>query len=299
MKKYLFLTISVVLSGIIFWSCSEDGGGTTNPPDENTLICSITTPLDSSGFYAGDSISVIANADDTNGTILEVRFLMDGNGISSVQTFPYTTKIQTNLLAVGSHTITAVAENDKGKEVSSSITVGIIPVPPTNLTVTQLNVYTFSLVWTDNSEGEDGFKIERKIDDGEFIEIGQTPENVYIDSTMINKGYNTVFYQVKAFAEIYCSTYAENQATVAFPAPSDLFFLDYNSQSLQIFWKDNSEGEQGFSIDRKVGTDGIWESNYALIQPNSVSWIDYNLEDNTFYMYRIRAFYLSTYSEYS
>ena len=219
MKTWTILLVTLLFTSMIFWSCSGDDG-TTDPSDTSTLTCNIATPIALTGFYAGDSIDVTAVADDNNGTIIEVRFILDDNGFSSDQEFPYTAKIPTDTLAVGTHTINAIAENDDGKEVTASVSVGIIPKSPTNLNITQLNVYTFYLSWNDNSTGEDGFKIERKIDDGEFTEIITTTERTFIDSTISKKGLGTVYYQVKAFKDIYNSEYASNIATVGFPGPS-------------------------------------------------------------------------------
>ena len=288
MKKFLFLMISIVLTGIIFWSCSDDGG-TSPEPNENTLSCAITSPLDSTGFYAGDSISVIANADDTDGTVIQVRFLLDENGFSADDVFPYTAKIPTNLLTVGTHSIKAIAENDKGKEVSASIDFGIIPTPPTNLTITQLNVYTFSLAWTDNSTGEDGFKVERKIDDGEFVEIAQTIEKTYIDSTVMKKGFGTVYYQVKAFKEIYNSSYTVNNSSVGFPPPTSLSSTKVNLSTISLTWNDNSTGEDGFRIDKKVG-DSDWVIEFATVEENIEAWTDSNAEINEIIQYRLYAY---------
>lgn len=287
MKKYIFLMILIALTGITFWSCSDDGG--TTPEPENALTCNITAPLDSAGFYAGDSISVVANADDTDGTVIQVRFLLDENGVSSDDEFPYTAKIPTNMLAVGTHSIKAIAENAKGKEVSSIVDIGIIPNPPSNLTITQLNVYTFSLTWSDNSTGEDGFKLERKIDDGEFIEIAQTTENTYTDSTIMKKGFGSVYYQVKAYKEIYNSSYAENHAVVGFPSPTNFTYVKEHLSTIRFNWNDICLGEDGFKIDKKLG-DSDWIIGFASLEENSETWIDSNVEINENIQYRLYAY---------
>ncbi len=288
MKKYFIIFVSLVTLGLIFWSCSDDGG-TSPDPDENTLSCVITSPVDSTGFFAGDTITVIANADDTEGSISEVRFLIDNNGVSSDQEFPYSAKIPTDLLVVGSHEITAIAENDKGKELESNVIIGIKPDSPTNLIINQLNVYTFKLTWSYNSEGEDGFIIERKIDGGDFVEIATLVENTYTDSTVSKKGFSTVYYQVKAFKEIYSSDYVSNHSTVGFPAPGNLTYSKIDLNTIQLDWNDLSNGEDGFKIDKKVG-DGDWVIEFVTLGENTVTWIDNNAEINQNIQYRIYGF---------
>ncbi len=289
MKKYFFVLITITALALIFWSCSGDDGGTEPNPDTNTLTCDITTPSDSTGFFAGDTITVIANADDSNGSISEVRFLVDDDGIDATSDFPYKAKIPTNLLIVGTHKITAIAENDEGKEVEASVFFGIKPNSPTNLIINQLNVYTFSLTWSDNSEGEDGFVIERKIDDEDFIEIAALTENTYTDSTVSKKGFGTVYYQVKAFKDIYHSDYVINQSTVGFPAPSNLTYSKINLTTIRLNWNDLSNGENGFVIDKKID-DSNWIADFATLDANTTTWTDSIAEINQNIQYRIYGF---------
>jgi hypothetical protein len=286
MKKFLSVFIFLISLGFVFWSCSDDS---TSP--EGNLTCEITTPIGSTGFFAGETITVVANANDTDGSITEVRFLMDENGISSDQEFPYTANIFTSQLAVGTHLITAVAENDRGKEVETSVFIGIKPNTPTNLIINQLNVYTFSLTWSDNSEGEDGFLIERKIDTGNFIEIATVTENTYTDSTVSKKGFGTVYYQVKAFKEIYYSNYATAYSIVGFPAPSNIVATPTSVTQATLSWKDNSDGEEKFEIERKLSNESVF-SKVAELSGDSLamkSWDDSYSDPFLYYDYRIRA----------
>ena len=57
--------------------------------------------------------------------------------------------------------------------------------------------------------------------------------------------------------------------------------------SLQLSWVDNSDNEDGFHIERKVGTNGIF-SFVAAVGPNITSYTDDNLASNTTYCYRLR-----------
>src|SRR5262245_18996618 len=62
-----------------------------------------------------------------------------------------------------------------------------------------------------------------------------------------------------------------------------------DAASLQLSWVDNSDNEDGFHIERKVGTNGIF-SLLAAVGPNITSYTDDNLASNTTYCYRLNAF---------
>ncbi len=74
--------------------------------------------------------------------------------------------------------------------------------PPTGLTVTALSSSSASLSWTDHSQSEAGYKIERRLSDGAFVEIGQVGQNV---TTFSNSGLSadtTYWYRVRAFNSV-------------------------------------------------------------------------------------------------
>jgi formylglycine-generating enzyme required for sulfatase activity len=160
--------------------------------------------------------------------------------------------------------------------------------PPLNLSVVQNNISTFTLNWTDNSTGEDGFKIERKIDDGSFAQIGTTTSTSYVDSTL-SKGYGTVYYQVRAYKGIYNSAHTAANSAVSFPAPTNLTYSKPDISSVTLTWTDNSTGEEGFKIDKKVGI-GEWLPEFASTGSDITSWTDTNAEINETIEYKIYAY---------
>jgi hypothetical protein len=62
-----------------------------------------------------------------------------------------------------------------------------------------------------------------------------------------------------------------------------------NAASFQLTWVDNSQNEDGFNIERKLGTTGTF-SLLATVGPNVTSYSDNNLADSTTYCYRLNAF---------
>lgn len=78
----------------------------------------ITSPQDKKVSFLGDSVEIQINATDLDGTIAKVLIYDGGTMLGEILTSPYTMKISG--LALGSHTITAQAIDDRGGKSSSS-----------------------------------------------------------------------------------------------------------------------------------------------------------------------------------
>jgi hypothetical protein len=62
-----------------------------------------------------------------------------------------------------------------------------------------------------------------------------------------------------------------------------------DAASLQLTWADNSQNEDGFDIERKAGTNGVFLA-LLTVEANQKSYTDANLSNGTTYCYRVRAF---------
>ena len=67
---------------------------------------------------------------------------------------------------------------------------------------------------------------------------------------------------------------------------------------LRLTWADNSADEDGFGIDRKTGLTGTY-TTIAIVGPETTTFTDAGLLDDTEYCYRIYAFNSATTSSYS
>ena len=167
--------------------------------------------------------------------------------------------------------------------------------PPTAPTLEKLSDVSYKLTWTDNSIGEQGFRIDRKTGDADWvIAYAEVPENTteFIDENVF-RGKRTsqdVQYRVYAFYENHGSAKAQTGTQAQLTPPGNLSITVNNPNSVTLNWQDNSTGEEGFMIDRKVN-ENAWETSYASTPANHTTFIDeeIDLEFNT-YSYRIYAF---------
>jgi chitinase len=135
-----------------------DTGGSNQPPS-----VSLTSPSNGAGFAAGSSITVSANASDSDGSVAKVEFFRGGTSLGIDTSAPYSVA-WTNASA-GSHTFKAVA-TDNNNAVTSSATVSVTvtaasndttpPSVPGGLASPAKTATTVNLAWnaaTDNSGG--------------------------------------------------------------------------------------------------------------------------------------------------
>jgi endoglucanase len=85
---------------------------------------SITSPANNTSFPSGtSSVSVTANASDSDGSIASVQFFNGSTSISTDTTAPYTATISG--LSAGAYTLRAVATDNKGATTESSVQISI------------------------------------------------------------------------------------------------------------------------------------------------------------------------------
>lgn len=137
------------------------------------------------------------------------------------------------------------------------------PAAPSNLQAEALSKTEIRLTWKDNSNNEDGFKIERKTTDGTYTLIGSVGANVTTYTDMNLNPATTYYYRVYAYNSAGNSGYSnEASATTLAPGapnpPSNLQAVVQFPNKIVLSWQDNSEDEEGFKIYRKL-PGGNWE----------------------------------------
>ncbi|NIM10867.1 MAG: hypothetical protein GTO45_02655 [Candidatus Aminicenantes bacterium] len=80
-------------------------------------------------------------------------------------------------------------------------------------------------------------------------------------------------------------------------APTNLTATAVSCSQIDLTWQDNSDNEDGFSIERSL--DGITFTVLTTIGADETSFSDTNVVESTTYWYRVRAFNAAGYSGYS
>ena len=168
------------------------------------------------------------------------------------------------------------------------------PAAPTNLTASAASCSEVALSWTDNSDNEEHFVVERKEENGSYSTLATlNPDTTeYTDSTV--EGGKTYYYRVKATNGTGNSGYS-NEVNVSVPecetvpsAPTNLSGTAVSSSEIDLTWSDNSDNEEGFKIERKE--EGGSYSEVASLPSDTTTYKDTGLSADTTYYYRIKAF---------
>ena len=180
---------------------------------------------------------------------------------------------------------------------------GSAPNKPTNLTASAISSSEINLTWTDNSDNEDGFKLERKELGGTYTEIKTLAVNVtsYSD-TGLNPD-TTYYYRIRAYNSFGHSDYSNEANTTTKPAgtapskPSNLTGIANSTSEISLTWTDNSGNEDGFKLERKA--EGGSYTEIKTLSSNATSFTDSSVSPDKTYTYRVRSFNSIGYSDYS
>ncbi len=169
---------------------------------------------------------------------------------------------------------------------------------PANLYSETIDDQSLRLYWEDNSTFEEGFKLERKDEDSDYVEISLLEPNTttFIDKNL--KYGRTYIYRVAAYTITSTTGYSnEHSAKTIFPKPSYLSALVLDDQSIKLSWLDNCNFDEGFKLERKEDS-GEFRS-IASLDTETTSYLDENLHYGTNYIYRVFAVTKLNNSDYS
>src|SRR4029450_13584830 len=146
---------------------------------------------------------------------------------------------------------------------NSSATTITLPAALSSLTATAASSTQINLAWTDNSNNEDGFRIERCQGAGcsNFTEIATVGPNVVSYQNTGLTAATAYQYRVRAYNAAGHSAYTNtaNATTTTLPtAPSGLTATAASSTQINLAWTDNSNNEDGFRIERAATSGGAY-----------------------------------------
>ena len=171
------------------------------------------------------------------------------------------------------------------------------PIAPSDLQLQQITPTMIQLSWQDNSDDEEGFKIDRRSDNSAWVEWYADLEVntvAWVDSSA-TAGVSYA-YRISAYGVDSTSTTIEESIYAITPAPiapSDLQLQQISPTMIQLSWQDNSDDEKGFKIDRR-SDNSAWVEWYADLESNTVAWVDSNATPGIYNAYRVSAYGLDS-----
>ncbi|QKZ13136.1 fibronectin type III domain-containing protein [Spirosoma sp. KUDC1026] len=184
------------------------------------------------------------------------------------------------------------AGNSSYSNAADATTPDAPPAAPTRLTATAVSNSQINLSWTDGSDNETGFELERSPDGTTWTKVADLPANA---TTYQNTGLTPnvwYYYRVRAVNAVGQSAYS-NIADTSTPdvppaAPARLTATTTSPTQVTLAWADLSNNESGFDIERGSSATGTF-TKVADVPANATTYTDQNLADNTAYCYRVRA----------
>ena len=164
---------------------------------------------------------------------------------------------------------------------------------PSALTATLSGSTTIHLTWTDNSDNETGFKVQRSLDQVTWTDAHTADANVTSwDDTGLALN-TTYYYHVGSFNSTETtpawSEVASAKTTDQPPAaPTGLTATMVSSSKIHLSWTDNSDCESGFKVEQS--TDNLnWTVLPTLVAANTTTYDDTGLTPNATYYYMVMS----------
>jgi hypothetical protein len=222
----------------------------------------------------------------------------------------------------GTWDVTVTAHDRRGGTGTASLTVVVgqpaPPAAPSNLVAVAFTSEWINVTWSDNSNNETGFSVERcrgtasfcGANPSQFTEIAQTGANVdYYGDTGLPAA-TTFSYRVRAFNASGPSAYSNiaSATTLGGPpaAPTALTALAGiprptrpRGAFVDLSWADNSADETSFVVERCRGVGCTDFAVRATVGANATTYRDGSLPRRVTYRYRVKARNASGDSAYS
>lgn len=169
------------------------------------------------------------------------------------------------------------------------------PAAPAAFTGVAVSSSQVDLQWSDNSDNEDAFRMERRVGEGSYAFLLTLPAGSESHSDQTVTAGTTYKYRIRARNAAGNSAWS-SELTVTTPSvpttpapPASLTALAISSQRIELSWVDKSDDETGFRLERKAGASGVYEQKTSLAAGATV-YSDTSVVAGTTYYYRVRAF---------
>ncbi|HZO90804.1 MAG TPA: fibronectin type III domain-containing protein [Chthonomonadaceae bacterium] len=185
--------------------------------------------------------------------------------------------------------------------IQSALTLPDPPNPPTGLAMTSRAQTTVALTWSDNSNNEDGFKIEGSTDGTHFTPAGSVGQNQTTCTVTGLSAATQYSFRVYAYNAGGNSGYSNVLSVTTLPnppaAPTGLSATPTSKTTINLSWTDQAGNEDGFKIERS--SDGVHFTQIGTVGPNITNYTATGLTKATQYSFRVRAYNIGGNSDYS
>ena len=236
---------------------------------------------------AGNTANIQVLRKLADGTYTQIRMLLPSDtsfsdSISVTNGTTYTYRVR----AYNSPT-------DYSAAAEASITASL-PAKPGQLYASVTSTTAVTLNWTDLSNNELEYRIERLTDPGVFTQIATIPAVTgsalgvtYVDNT-VQSG-KTYIYRIRAWNTLGNSPYSNEVTINAWDSvtPATLVVTPVSSSRIDLAWSYSGTASYNTIIERKTGTDGAWTPIYTTAM-GTVKFSDSGLAANTRYFYRVK-----------
>jgi hypothetical protein len=181
-------------------------------------------------------------------------------------------------------------DSTQAEQYKSALVVNYLapPTAPTGLSVAPNGANRIDLSWTDNSNNETGFKIQRKLGaGGTWQQIDTAGANVttYTDTAVI--GNAAYYYRVCAYNPDGDSAWSNEANATAIQAAPTALSATPSGLTVNLAWTDNATDVTGYKVERKP--EGGAYSQIGTAGQNATAYADEGVSPGTHY-YRVRAY---------
>jgi len=162
--------------------------------------------------------------------------------------------------------------------------------PPSDISINMLSISSCRLNWSDNCNGETGYKIDRKKDsDNWVLEYQILDQDVESFTDIGLTPISTYRYRIYAYAGDNVSSNIEEEINITFASPTDLIISQNSSTSCILTWDYSAiGGEDGFKIERRL-ISGNWDI-VATLPLSDTEYEDTGLTEGETYEYMVYAY---------
>ncbi|MHB1455501.1 MAG: fibronectin type III domain-containing protein [Armatimonadota bacterium] len=296
--------------------CATNGAGNsgyTNTAFDTTPAAPVTIPIAPTSLAAsavsGSQINLTwtDNSNNESGFIVE-RAASSSGAFTAIATLGsnITTYSNTGLSASTTYFYRVCAANSAGNSAytnTASAATSAAPVTkpaaPGTLAASAVSASRIDLTWTDNSNNESEFKVERAATSGgAFTVIATVGSGITTYSNTGLSASTTYYYRVCATNSAGDSAYS-NMVSAATSAvtppsitapktPSNLIASAVSSNQIKLIWKDNSSNESGFRIERSLRSGSMF-TLITTVGADVTTYTDSGLSASRRYYYRVQA----------